>query len=138
MALYSEAAAPTMPSEAAQLAVAGFALDDNATTRERLLAQTSAPLPRRLLTPVGPGAVSATGDLLAVGGAGGVIQLVTGSTGALRDAFRARSRTSTRSASSTPASGPSSRSPARMRTVPTARPTGACGTWAGLRASWDA
>ncbi|MGY5766539.1 nSTAND1 domain-containing NTPase [Brachybacterium sp. DNPG3] len=84
IALYSDAAARTMPAEAAQLAVAAYTLDDNTATRGQLLSQTAAPLPRRLLTAVGPADLASAGDLLVRGGAGGELRIYSASTGELR------------------------------------------------------
>ncbi|MEE1649980.1 AAA family ATPase [Brachybacterium sp. J144] len=81
IALYAEAAAGTMPAEAAQLAVGAHALDDNPATRSQLASRTASPMPHRILTPAGPGALATAGDLLVKVGQGGTIGLFSTRTG---------------------------------------------------------
>lgn len=77
----SEVVAETLPAQAAQLAVAAVSIDDNPTTRSRLLTLSSAALPRRLQTTAGPGALAALPDLVAHGGSDSTVLLIDPTTG---------------------------------------------------------
>lgn len=85
----SETIGETMPAEASQLAVAAYHLDDNRTTRSQLISLTASPLPRRLVTPVGPGALDSADGMLAKVGTEGTILVIDPVTGAVRERIMA-------------------------------------------------
>ncbi|MBM7502056.1 WD40 repeat protein [Brachybacterium muris] len=72
----SEVVAETLPSQAAQLAVSAFGIDDNAATRSRLLSLSASALPRDLQSVAGPGALAAVSDLVAQGGSDSTVHLI--------------------------------------------------------------
>ncbi|GAA4531345.1 hypothetical protein GCM10023160_33650 [Brachybacterium paraconglomeratum] len=77
----SEVVAETLPAQAAQLAVAAFGIDDNASTRSRLLSLSTTALPRNLQATAGPGALAALPDLVAHGGSDSSVLLIDPATG---------------------------------------------------------
>ncbi|GAB3162355.1 hypothetical protein GCM10027059_14900 [Myceligenerans halotolerans] len=71
----------TLPSEAAQLAIAAFSMHDTPETRSALLSLTAAAQPRRLLGPAGPGTLAAAEDVIVAGGTNYTIKLLAPQTG---------------------------------------------------------
>lgn len=81
----------TLPSQAAQLAIAGYAMQDTPETRSALLSLTAEAHARRVVGAAGPGTLAAAGDVIAEGGTNHTIRLLAPDTGQVRQTIEAPS-----------------------------------------------
>ncbi|MBE1876599.1 WD40 repeat domain-containing protein [Myceligenerans pegani] len=81
----------TLPSQAAQLAIAGYSMQDTPQTRSTLLSLTAAAHPRRLVGAAGPGTLAAADNVIVEGGTNHTIKLLDPQTGQVLQTIKAPS-----------------------------------------------